>query len=378
MRAGVVQTFAVEGGGLFVRESGRIWLRANERWMELDGALADELAAVLDGDEPGPRLAALARTGLDGADLLLETARKPRREVARDGLLVERPTILFLELTDRCSLHCRHCYAEAAEGPGVELEPALARDVIGQAAELGFGRLQLTGGEPLLHERVAELAGAAASAGISRVEVFTSGVSLSPEQLADFPTETRFALSVYSTDAAVHDAVTGVPGSLEATLAAVDRILERGAGLRVAVIMMAANAEGWEHTRGALVARGVPERSIHASMVTRVGRGQAVEPPAELPDLEDADAADPEPADDPTVWPGKAAIAPNGDVFPCIFARWLKLGNVHQRPLGEILARPELPAVAGLPVRERWSYCAERLSCPDCRVLAFGLMGSGR
>jgi radical SAM protein with 4Fe4S-binding SPASM domain len=148
--------------------------------------------------------------------------------------------------------------------------------------------------------------------------------------------------------------------------------------LRVAVILMDANTGGWEHTRGELVARGVPERSIHASIVTRVGRGQAVEPPAERPPVEEADAADPEPARDPAVWPGKAAVAPNGDVFPCIFARWLRLGNVHQRSLARILERPKPPPAAGLSVRDRWSYCAERLSCPDCRVLAFGLMGSRR
>jgi MoaA/NifB/PqqE/SkfB family radical SAM enzyme len=363
---------------LLVRERGRIWVRADGRWMELEGALADELAAVLDGGEPGPRLSALSRSGLDGADLLLEAARSSWREVARGGLLAERPTILFLELTDSCSLHCRHCYAEADDGSGIELDPVLASDVIAQAAELGFERLQLTGGEPLLHGRVAGLAGEVLSAGIPRVEVFTSGVGLSPDRLTEFPPETAFAVSVYSTDPSVHDAVTGVPGSLEATLGAIDRILARGAGLRVAVILMEATAGDWERTREQLVARGVPERSVHGSLVTRVGRGRAVEPPGVRIPVAQADAADPEPARDPSVWPGKAAVAPNGDVFPCIFARWLKLGNVGERSLRDIMERPDLPTATGLPVRERWTYCSERLSCPDCRVLAFGLMGSRR
>jgi MoaA/NifB/PqqE/SkfB family radical SAM enzyme len=298
--------------------------------------------------------------------------------LARDGLLVENPTILFLELTDNCPLHCRHCYAEAGDGPGLEIDPDLAGAVVAQAAELGFERLQLTGGEPLLHGRVAELAGAALSAGISKVEVFTSGVELSAELLAGFPAETSFAVSIYSTDSAAHDSVTGVPGSLQATLAAVDRLLARGAKLRVAVILMSDNAGDFERTRDDLVARGVPEPSINASLVTRVGRGQGVEPPDDWRRFTGVDAADPVPARDPSVWPGKAAVAPNGDVFPCIFARWLRLGSLLERPLRDILERPELPAAAGLPVRERWSYCSERLSCPDCRVLAFGLMGSGR
>jgi len=368
----------VAGGGLLVREPGRIWMRVAERWMEFGGALADELAVVLDSGEPGPRLSALTRSGLDGAELVLEAARRPRQEVARDGLLVESPSILFLELTSSCPLRCRHCYAEAGDGPGVELDPVLAVEVIAQAAALGFERLQLTGGEPLLHGRVAGLADTALEAGIERVEVFTSGVGLTPDLLIEFPRETAFALSVYSSDQAIHDAMTGVPGSLDATLAAVDRILERGARLRVAVVLMEGNADGWQRTRDALVARGVPAPSISASLVTRVGRGAEVEPPAERPDLSPADAADPETTADPAIWPGKVAVAPNGDVFPCIFARWLRLGNVRERRLVDILERPELPALPELPVRERWSYCSERLSCPDCRVLAFGLMGTGR
>jgi MoaA/NifB/PqqE/SkfB family radical SAM enzyme len=372
------QTLVVEGGDLFVREKGRIWLRSADRWMELEGALADELAAVLDGGEPGSRLAALARSGLEGATALLEAVRRPRREVARDGLVVENPTILFLELTDSCPLHCRHCYADAGDGPGAEMDPDVARGLIDQASALGFDRLQLTGGEPLLHARVADLARSALAAGIRRVEVFTSGVGLSSERLAEFPGETSFAVSVYSADAAVHDAVTGVKGSLEATLGAIDRILARGSRMRVAVVSMTDDAADFERTRGELVGRGVPDSSIRASTVARVGRGEAIEPPDERVLSSDADPADPEPAPDPAVWPGKAAVAPNGDVFPCIFARWLRLGNVLERPLGEILARPALPEAAGLPVRERWTYCSERLSCPDCRVLAFGLMGRGR
>jgi MoaA/NifB/PqqE/SkfB family radical SAM enzyme len=372
------QVFAVEGGDLIVREGDRLFLLADQRWMELDGVLACELDAVLRGQQPGSRLVALARSGLDGAEQVLEVAQRPRREVGRGGLLVEEPSILFLELTDSCPLSCRHCYAEASSARGEMLAPEMARDVIAQAAELGFARLQLTGGEPLGHPDVAELAAEAVAAGIPRVEVFTSGVALDRESLAAFPAETAFAVSVYSADPPIHDAITGVAGSLEATLAAIDLILARGSKLRVAVILMRDNAADWERTRDELKRRGVPERSIHASAVAAVGRGAGIEAPLERPASTVADVADPESARDPSAWPGKAAVSPTGEVFPCIFARWLSLGNVRRRPLGEILERPEPGAATGLPVRERWRYCCERLSCPDCRVLAFGMMGSGR
>lgn len=35
---------------------------------------------------------------------------------------------------------------------------------------------------------------------------------------------------------------------------------------------------------------------------------------------------------------GKVAIISNGDVWPCVFARWMHVGNVHESTLAEILA----------------------------------------
>jgi MoaA/NifB/PqqE/SkfB family radical SAM enzyme len=375
---GPIQTFLLEGNGMLVLETGRMWLLSEERWMELDGVLADELVAVLAGGEPGARLAALSRSGIPGADRLTELARAPRREVTAGMLTVERPSILFVELTDKCPLDCLHCYAEASLDGSSSMSADLAANLVDQAAEIGFGRLQLTGGEPLLHPELASLVSRAVDAGIDRVEVFTSGVGLDPVLLGAISDQAEFAISVYSTDPAVHDRITGVPGSLAATLAAIDLLLERGFQLRVAVILMRENAGDWPRTRAELVERGVPAERVSASLMSRTGRGREAELPDELPDDLVADPADPEPSRDPWSWPGKAAVSPSGDVFPCIFARWLKLGNAAEQSLSEILARPDACAAPELPVPERWRYCCERLSCPDCRMLAFGLMGRGR
>ncbi|MGI5125242.1 SPASM domain-containing protein [Pseudonocardia sp. CA-107938] len=39
---------------------------------------------------------------------------------------------------------------------------------------------------------------------------------------------------------------------------------------------------------------------------------------------------------------GKVAIGPTGDVWPCVFARWLPVGNVRVSPLQEIVTGPAL------------------------------------
>ncbi len=34
---------------------------------------------------------------------------------------------------------------------------------------------------------------------------------------------------------------------------------------------------------------------------------------------------------------GNAAITPSGDVYPCVFSRWLPIGNINERSLAEVL-----------------------------------------
>jgi radical SAM protein with 4Fe4S-binding SPASM domain len=136
---------------------------------------------------------------------------------------------------------------------------------------------------------------------------------------------------------------------------------------------MEENADHWEQTREFLIGRGVPKECVGGSSMSAVGRGDYHPGPARDPE-ECADDGEKGERDFVT-WPGKACVSANGDVFPCIFARFAKLGNVHHRPLSDILQTPDTVVGAEMSVPERWQYCAERLSCPDCRFLVFGLMG---
>lgn len=42
---------------------------------------------------------------------------------------------------------------------------------------------------------------------------------------------------------------------------------------------------------------------------------------------------------------GKVAIASNGDVWPCVFARWILLGNVRTTLLGNIVTASRMEAI---------------------------------
>lgn len=66
------------------------------------------------------------------------------------------------------------------------------------------------------------------------------------------------------------------------------------------------------------------------------------------------------------------AISPTGEVWPCVFSRWLPVGNVLDAPLADILAGP---AVAGVRDELAASFavsqpidapCVPRMCDPQC------------
>ncbi len=88
---------------------------------------------------------------------------------------------VLLEVTRRCNLHCRFCFAEGGEAsedpPREELEAAI-RDI---AEKCGGPLLQLSGGEPTLRDDLPELVRFAKEAGCAYVQINTNGLRLARE-----------------------------------------------------------------------------------------------------------------------------------------------------------------------------------------------------
>lgn len=114
------------------------------------GRLVPHLASLLEhaGNPLGVRTAErLRRADVDAA----------RRRAARAASGLAAPSVLFLSLTTRCLLACGHCSA-SGYAPGADLPAADAHRLLEEARALGMTVCGLTGGEPLLHPAVFELA----------------------------------------------------------------------------------------------------------------------------------------------------------------------------------------------------------------------------
>lgn len=78
---------------------------------------------------------------------------------------VLKPYIFVFRLTERCEVGCSHCSIYALRR-GADSNLELLSRAISEIAEYGIGRLHLTGGEPLLFERISDVVGAARDAGL--------------------------------------------------------------------------------------------------------------------------------------------------------------------------------------------------------------------
>lgn len=63
---------------------------------------------------------------------------------------------------------------------------------------------------------------------------------------------------------------------------------------------------------------------------------------------------------------GRAAVSPDGDVWPCVLGRWESTGNVLTEPLAGILAGPRMRAtVAAIPLPQ--TACDPGSDGNDCK-----------
>lgn len=146
-----------------------------------------------------------------------------------------RPVVVW-NLTRRCNLHCLHCYASAQdkESPG-ELSTQEGRGLIDDLAGYGVPVLLFSGGEPLLHPDLLELAHYAAQKGIRPV-LSTNGTLLSRRQALELK-EAGFSYVGVSLDGLekAHDRFRGKQGAFRQALAGLGYCREAGlrTGLRL-------------------------------------------------------------------------------------------------------------------------------------------------
>ena len=239
--------------------------------------------------------------------------------------------LLWLELTERCNLECSHCYASSSprKGHGLMIEADWLR-IVAEAKDTGCTDLILIGGEPTLHPSFEAIVRRAHALGFS-IEVYSNLLSVSARLWRLFQEcGVRLATSFYTSDPAAHDQVTQRPGSYSRTLTNIERAIGNSLPLRVGLIL-ASEMDDEDATCDLLRSKGVT--NIGVDRVRGVGRGGQAKA-CSVDELCGACADN------------RLAVVPDGSVYPCVFSRWLPVGNVLEQELRSILDGAHLSETA--------------------------------
>lgn len=237
---------------------------------------------------------------------------------------------LWLEITGRCQLTCRHCYAGSGpHGTHGTLTAAHWQRLIGEAASLGVTQVQFIGGEPTLHPGLPALIRHALAAGL-RAEVFTNLVHV-PATLWDVFSlpGVSLATSWYSDDPSQHAAITG-RDTYRQTKANIAQAVSRGIPLRAGIIGGIVPGQRTAEAQATIDSLGVT--GTGTDRARNFGRGTLPDPAQTCGHC----------------GRGAAAILPDGSVTPCPMSRWKVIGNAATSGLATLLAEPLAAAAASL------------------------------
>lgn len=143
------------------------------------------------------------------------------------------PVLSEIALTYRCQHRCPFCYADAPRRGGKvgEMTGEQVRFILDRIwYDARVPTVSFTGGEPTLRVELPEFVTYAKSLGM-RTNLISNGVRCADEALVDALAAAGLdsaQISIEGPEAAIHDAVTGTPGSFDKALAGIRNLHARG------------------------------------------------------------------------------------------------------------------------------------------------------
>lgn len=284
-----------------------------------------------------------------------------------------------LELTYRCNERCVHCYVDDADaGARKELELDEYKSLLDALRAMGCMSVLLTGGEVFVKKDFLKIAKHAASIGML-VDVYTNGSLMTDEQF-DMLREMHLnsmSFSLYGGTAAVHDRITGVPGSFERTVRSAMMTKCAGIDTFIKTVVMRENADDWENLLKLgrrlqiTISPSCEIIDTHTGQSAEKHRLQSAEEYRRVLELhrryqpgsfsQSFERRDPL---GPVCNAGQCGLSvdPYGNVYPCLSLPVL-LGNIRERSVQDIWENS--------PALERVRRTAFQDVCADCGGCAY-------
>ena len=174
-----------------------------------------------------------------------------------------RPSLRYLELqiTDKCNLRCRHCYI--GESGRRELSLDDIETVLIEFEKMQGLRLLITGGEPLLHSRFAEINRMLPAFSLRKV-LLTNGTLLKTESLEGLNFH-EIQISIDGLEEA-HDLLRGT-GTFRASLDAASNCLDKGFDVSVSTMVHPSNLNDFDEMEKLFRGMGIRDWTVDVPCV---------------------------------------------------------------------------------------------------------------
>ena len=185
----------------------------------------------------------------------------------------KRPVVIF-NITKRCNLKCVHCYAGSHDSQHTgELSTDEIIRVIDDLAEFKSPVVLFSGGEPMLHPDIVQLADHAVQSGM-RAVISTNGTLITPEKAAEL---SKVGLSYIGIsldgDRETHDLFRGVKGAYDRTLIGLRNASEAGIKTGVRFTITKRNVDDIPKVFDLLDRENIPRVCFYHLVYTGRGEG---------------------------------------------------------------------------------------------------------
>ena len=185
---------------------------------------------------------------------------------------------IYLYLTDRCNLKCKHCWIEPSyyEGDhysGTEFDINVLKKTINDAKKIGLGCVKLTGGEPFLRKDILDIIQYLNEENIT-VDIETNGTLLNKntvEILKDNCVK-QVSVSIDSTTVLQHESFRGVTGCYHNAMRGLSLLAEHNVNTQIIMTLYKYNVSEIERLADLSSRMGINSLKINPVMPT--GRGK--------------------------------------------------------------------------------------------------------
>jgi len=285
---------------------------------------------------------------------------KPPDPLKKEVGLPERLSQIYLHLTHKCNLDCKHCYISAGRPLPDEMTSKEILNLIEEFRRLGGNRLILTGGETFLRrEPLYQAVRKARDLGIQDVKIETNGTLITDKDIRLLKdSEASVAVSLGGATPRSHSYVRG-KGTFLKVIKTVRKLAESNVNTTIGITLMRPNLG--EGRKIAHLAKDLGVNLVTLNMITFMGRAKeheelAISPTEAMSAVKEVRQAAEE-LGVKTVFEeiltslrhlgrrescgagvNSLSIAANGDLYPCNSFQDgpLRAGNVREQTLEEI------------------------------------------